>query len=309
MVSAPLSNPTETLGADEAGHTLESATSAISWAAIIGGAFATAALSLILLALGSGFGLASVSPWPNSGASVTTFTAMTAAAVIGAAVLASAVSSLMSGGAHLVGTVASGAAEGASRAEGEENPLAYYDDSLFRSDHPDAKASDQDVRAETTRILAAGIRTGDVPAGDKTYLAQLVAAHTGLSQADAEKRVDDVIAKAKAAETKARQIADAARRLAEDVRAGTLKLEHVDEGVFAAYLATTGMPDPDLLIRTSGEMRVSNFLLWQISYSELWVTEILWPDFRGDDLLEACRAFAARERKFGGLPATAKSLP
>ena len=78
MVSAPVSGGVETLGAGEATHTLESSISAISWAAIIGGAFATAALSLILLALGSGFGLASVSPWPNSGASVTTFTAMTA---------------------------------------------------------------------------------------------------------------------------------------------------------------------------------------------------------------------------------------
>ena len=83
--------------------------------------------------------------------------------------------------------------------------------------------------------------------------------------------------------------------------------DQVDESLFASYLATAGMPDPDLLIRTSGELRVSNFLLWQISYSELWVTEILWPDFRGDDLLEACRAYATRERKFGGLPAAAKS--
>jgi undecaprenyl diphosphate synthase len=103
------------------------------------------------------------------------------------------------------------------------------------------------------------------------------------------------------------EIADAARRLAEDVRAGTITADQVDENLFASYLATAGMPDPDLLIRTSGELRVSNFLLWQISYSELWVTEILWPDFRGDDLLEACRSFAARERKFGGLPAAARS--
>jgi hypothetical protein len=79
MVSAPVSGRTaETLGAGDPAHTPESPISAISWAAITGGAFATAALSLILLALGSGFGLASVSPWPNSGASVTTFTAMTA---------------------------------------------------------------------------------------------------------------------------------------------------------------------------------------------------------------------------------------
>jgi undecaprenyl diphosphate synthase len=105
------------------------------------------------------------------------------------------------------------------------------------------------------------------------------------------------------------EIADAARRLAKDVRAGTLSPEQVDETLFASYLATAGMSDPDLLIRTSGEMRVSNFLLWQISYSEIWVTETLWPDFRGDDLLEACRAYAGRERKFGGLPATAKSSP
>ena len=78
MVSAPISSRAETPGAGEAGHTLESSISAISWAAIIGGAFAAAALSLIILALGSGFGLASVSPWPNSGASVTTFTVMAA---------------------------------------------------------------------------------------------------------------------------------------------------------------------------------------------------------------------------------------
>jgi hypothetical protein len=259
MVSAPVSGRTETPGAGEAGHTLESSISAISWAAIIGGAFAAAALSLIILALGSGFGLASVSPWPNSGASVTTFTVMAAiwlivvqwvssglggyltgrlrtkwvgvhthevffrdtahgflawavAAVIGAVVLASGVSSLLSGGVHAAASVASRAAEGASQGAVQGNPVAYYVDSLFRSDHPNANATDQDVRAEATRILAAGIRNGDVPAADKTYLAQLVAARTGLSQADAEKRVDDVIAKAKAAETKARQIADATRK-------------------------------------------------------------------------------------------------
>ena len=99
------------------------------------------------------------------------------------------------------------------------------------------------------------------------------------------------------------EIADAAKRLAEDVRAGLIDPEQVDEARFASYLSTVDMPDPDLLVRTAGELRVSNFLLWQISYAELYVTEVLWPDFRGDDLLNACRAFAARERKFGGLPA------
>jgi undecaprenyl diphosphate synthase len=101
------------------------------------------------------------------------------------------------------------------------------------------------------------------------------------------------------------EIGDAARRLADDVRAGRLEPDQVTEETFASYLYTAGMVDPDLLIRTAGEMRISNFLLWQISYSELWVTPTLWPDFRADDLMQACLAFAARERKFGGLPVAA----
>ena len=99
------------------------------------------------------------------------------------------------------------------------------------------------------------------------------------------------------------EIGDAARRLAEDVREGRIDPAQVDEGMFASYLNTSGMSDPDLLIRTAGEMRISNFLLWQISYTELWITPTLWPDFRADDLLQACLAYASRERKFGGLPA------
>ncbi len=101
------------------------------------------------------------------------------------------------------------------------------------------------------------------------------------------------------------EIIQAARRLAEDAVAGRIDPAAIDEDAVASRLSTAGMPDPDLLIRTAGEMRVSNFLLWQISYAELWVTSKLWPDFRGDDLLEACRAYAARERRFGGLPTLA----
>jgi undecaprenyl diphosphate synthase len=104
------------------------------------------------------------------------------------------------------------------------------------------------------------------------------------------------------------EIGDAARRLAEDVRAGRVEPDQVDEAMIASYLYTDGMSDPDLLIRTAGEMRISNFLLWQISYAELWITPTLWPDFRGDDLLHACRAFASRERKFGGLPSSAATI-
>ena len=99
------------------------------------------------------------------------------------------------------------------------------------------------------------------------------------------------------------EISDAARRLAEDVRTGRIQPDQVDESLFESYLCTAGMSDPDLMIRTAGEMRISNFLLWQVSYAELWITQKLWPEFRGDDLIQACRAYAARERKFGGLPA------
>jgi hypothetical protein len=228
------------------------------------GAFAAAASSLILLALGSGFGLASVSPWSNSGASLTTFTVLTAiwliivqwfssglggyltgrlrtkwtglhthevffrdtangflswavASVIVAAFLASAVTSMMSGATQVAAGAASGGAQGAAQQSARSggdltDPAGYFIDGLYRSDRPNPNASTQDVRSETARILAMGVRNGDVSPPDKAYLAQLVAARTGLSQADAAKRVDDVIAQAKAAELKAREAADAARK-------------------------------------------------------------------------------------------------
>jgi hypothetical protein len=94
------------------------------------------------------------------------------------------------------------------------DPMGYVVDTLFRSDRPDPNTTPEDVRAEAIRIIASGLRNGDVPAVDKTYLAQLVAARTGISQADAEKRVNDVIAKAKDVELKARQAADTARKVA-----------------------------------------------------------------------------------------------
>ena len=231
---------------------LETATSGVAWPAIIGGAFAAVALSLSLVALGSGFGLASVSPWFNAGASATTFTVMTAvwlivvqwlasglggyvtgrlrtkwvglhthevffrdtangflswavASVIGAAFLASAASSVLTGTATTVAAIASGPSGSAVA-----DPMAYFVDNLYRTDHPGATAPD--VLAQSTRILLNGMRNGEVPAPDKTYLAQLVSARTGLSQTDAVKRVDEVIAQVSAAEVKARQTADAARK-------------------------------------------------------------------------------------------------
>jgi undecaprenyl diphosphate synthase len=97
------------------------------------------------------------------------------------------------------------------------------------------------------------------------------------------------------------EIVEAARRLALDAQTGRLEPGQVNEAVFSSYLATAGQPDPDLLIRTAGEMRVSNFLLWQISYAELWVTDVLWPEFAAADLHGAIVAYAGRKRKFGGL--------
>ncbi len=100
------------------------------------------------------------------------------------------------------------------------------------------------------------------------------------------------------------ELVDAMRSIAERVKAGELDPAAIDEAVIASHLYTAGMADPDLVIRTSGEMRISNFLLWQISYAELWVTEKHWPDFRAPDLHEAFHDFAARDRRFGGLSET-----
>jgi hypothetical protein len=255
----------------------ESSTSAVSWAAILAGAFVAASATVLLVALGTGLGFASVSPWPNSGASVTTFTAATAiwfivtqwvasgaggyitgrlrtrwvgththevffrdtahgfvtwavATVIGALVLASAASSIAGAGVHAAATLASGAAQG-TMAQAQNGPalggggpmgsamngsiVSPYDvDMLFRSATPDANSSPNDARAETARILAKGLPTGDVSAADRSYVSQLVAARTGISQADAQKRVDDVVAQLNVAQTKARQVADAARKAA-----------------------------------------------------------------------------------------------
>jgi undecaprenyl diphosphate synthase len=97
------------------------------------------------------------------------------------------------------------------------------------------------------------------------------------------------------------ELVDACRALAERVKQGTLVPEQIDEAAVSGALYTAGMSDPDLLIRTAGEQRVSNFLLWQISYAELWVTERCWPEFDRDTLHQALHAFAGRERRFGGL--------
>lgn len=101
------------------------------------------------------------------------------------------------------------------------------------------------------------------------------------------------------------EIADALKRVAEDAVSGALDPESIDEETLRAYLYDPETPDPDLLIRTAGEMRISNFLLWQISYSELYVSPVCWPEFRKPELEAALEAYASRKRKFGGLIADA----
>ncbi|MBK7404054.1 MAG: di-trans,poly-cis-decaprenylcistransferase [Phycisphaerales bacterium] len=100
------------------------------------------------------------------------------------------------------------------------------------------------------------------------------------------------------------EILDAVRRLAERVAKGELTPGAIDEAAITASLDTAGLPELDLLIRTAGEMRLSNFLLWQVSYAELLVTEVLWPDYSEEDFRNAVRAYAGRDRRFGGRPGT-----
>jgi len=95
------------------------------------------------------------------------------------------------------------------------------------------------------------------------------------------------------------EIVDAARAIAREAKTGDLEIADINEATFGRYLYTAGLPDPDLLIRTSGEMRVSNFLLWQISYAEMYVTETLWPDFRKAEFLKALDDYGKRHRRFG----------
>jgi undecaprenyl diphosphate synthase len=95
------------------------------------------------------------------------------------------------------------------------------------------------------------------------------------------------------------EILDATRKIAGEVRRGKLREKDIDDDLFQSYLYTSGIPDPDLLIRTSGELRISNFLLWQIAYSELWITDTLWPAFRRKHLYQAIKEYQERERRFG----------
>ncbi|MBN2830827.1 MAG: isoprenyl transferase [Candidatus Omnitrophica bacterium] len=97
------------------------------------------------------------------------------------------------------------------------------------------------------------------------------------------------------------EIVEASKSIIKDVLSGSVEIEDIDAGKFSRYLYTYGLPDPDLLIRTSGEMRISNFLLWQLSYAELYFTKKLWPDFKANDFKKAIDEYKSRERRFGGI--------
>lgn len=222
----------------------EASASAISWAAVIGGAFAAAALSLVLLTLGAGIGLSAVSPWSYRVTSVSAVSAGAILWLIIAQILASAMGGYLAGRlrtkwvsvhthevyfrdtAHgflvwCVGLViaaaflasAAAAVAGGPRingmasatTEGPIDPNAYFVDSLFRSDRPITDRVDASVRAETGLILAKGIQEGDMSVADRTYLAHLVSARTGLNQTEAQRRVSAVF-------DEARQAADNARK-------------------------------------------------------------------------------------------------
>jgi len=241
---------------EASGIATESSVSAVSWRAILGGAVAAVTISIVLALLGLGLGFAAISPWPNAGASAATFSIVggiwlivvqwlssgiggfvtgrlrtkwvnvhthevffrdtahgfltwAVAALFGMLVVASAASSAVGTATKAAGTAVAGSAQAAAR--------AYDVDMLYRGEKPELAASDQQTQTETTRILARGIEAGGVSDSDKAYLVDQVATRTGVSHEDAQKRVDDVIAREKAAEAKAREVADAARKSASAV--------------------------------------------------------------------------------------------
>ena len=152
------------------------------------------------------------------------------------------------------------------------------------------------VGAETEGLVARGIRLRVI--GRRAGLPEDVRAAVSLAEERTSGCTGPVLCLALNYGARA-EIVDAARSIADDVRAGTLDPAGIDEGAIERRLYTAGLPDPDLLIRTSGELRVSNFLLWQISYAELHVTPVRWPDFSENDFYAAVQDYQSRDRRFG----------
>jgi undecaprenyl diphosphate synthase len=151
------------------------------------------------------------------------------------------------------------------------------------------RRNEKELHENRVRLRVIG-RTGDLSAGVRAELDRVMKATDHYTEGCL------VLALSYGGRT---EIANAARRIAEGVRKGELDPDSIDEKTVAAHLYAPDVPDPDLLIRTSGEMRVSNFLLWQISYAEFYVTPVLWPDFREEEFKKALAEYARRQRRFG----------
>lgn len=154
------------------------------------------------------------------------------------------------------------------------------------------------LMTETKRLMKRGIRlvavgqTARLPAEVRRVLEEAIAATAG------NRRMTIALALSYGGR---QDIIGAVRRIAEAVAAGAFGVDQIDEALLKSQLATAGLPDPDLLIRTSGEQRISNFFLYELAYTELYFTETLWPDFREREFLQALSAYQARERRFGAL--------
>lgn len=151
------------------------------------------------------------------------------------------------------------------------------------------KGEIRDLNKNKVRLKAIGNIEG-LPA--PTYKALM----DGIEQTKNNNRITLVLALNYSAKW---ELIQAARNIAEQAKAGLLDPRHIDEATFEAHLSTQGIPDPELLIRTSGETRISNFLLWQIAYAELYFTPVFWPDFGRKELFEAILSYQRRERRFG----------
>ena len=173
---------------------------------------------------------------------------------------------------------------------GERSPLEELDASYAAIDASDLNAvcfADRDAARTSAAEADVSKPFGGVPIGVKELTTV-----AGWPDTEASVPFKDRVAD---------HTATMVQRIADDCVGETLSPADITEETIANYLYTAGMPDPDLLIRTAGEMRISNFLLWQISYAELWVTERCWPEFEIADLHQAIRDFSRRERRYGGL--------
>jgi undecaprenyl diphosphate synthase len=152
------------------------------------------------------------------------------------------------------------------------------------------------LEVEMEEVMENGIRVRSIGRLDRLPPSTRAAIESAIEQSSENRNMSLVFALSYGGRA---EIVDAARQLMRDAEAGKIDPERLDEKTFAAYLYAPELPDPDLLIRTGSECRVSNFLLWQIAYAEIYTTSVMWPEFRRPDLVEAIADYQSRERRFG----------